>query len=98
MIENIVLTGIRQELIDDMIERLGYNEVLNLACNYDKVKKNIEFFQTLGIQCVDDLLLNRDYIFLKSVDEIAKKFSKFNVPVIIDLINTDYTVIDEVFM
>ena len=97
MLEYIYLTGLNNELIEELTNTLEHNEILSLACNHERVKSNIELLKSFGIKNIDDLLLNRNYLFLKSTEEIAKKFSKFNIPVITELINTDYTVIDEVF-
>lgn len=39
MIENMLLIGISDEFIDELIDKIGYDRVLNLACNYEKVKR-----------------------------------------------------------
>ena len=98
MIEYIALAGISDELRDKMIDNLGYDSVLNLACNYELVKNNISLFRQLGIEDVDNLLINKDYIFLKDTREIFNKFTNFNLNEIINLINNDYDAIDVVFM
>lgn len=98
MIEYIALAGISDELRDKMIDNLGYDSVLNLACNYELVKNNISLFRQLGIEDIDNLLLNKDYVFLKDTREIFNKFTNFNLNEIINLINNDYDAIDVVFM
>ena len=98
MIEYIALAGISDELRDKMIDNLGYDSVLNLACNYELVKNNMSLFRQLGIEDVDNLLLNKDYVFLKDTREIFNKFTNFNLNEIINLINNDYDAIDVVFM
>ena len=98
MIEYIALAGISDELRDKMIDNLGYDSVLNLACNYELVKNNISLFRQLGIEDVDNLLLNKDYVFLKDTREIFNKFTNFNLNEIINLINNDFDAIDVVFM
>lgn len=95
MIENITLIGISDEFADEMIDKLGYDSVLNLACNHELVKKNIELLKSFGIKDIEALLLNREHIFLKASEGIVKKFSKYNIPALAELINNDYTVIDE---
>ena len=98
MIDYISLAGISDELKDKMIDILGYDSVLNLACNYELVKNNISLFKQLGILDIESLLLNKDYIFLKETRDIFDGFNKFNISEIIDLINNDYDAIDVVFM
>lgn len=97
MIEDITKIGITSEFADKMIDRLGYNTVLNIACNYPLVKENMNLLKSFGIQNIEDLLLNRSDIFLKDYDLLVKRFSKFNIPLLIQLINEDYTAIDELF-
>lgn len=97
MIDNIDLIGVEEETINEMMENLGYDGVLALACNYKLVKKNIELLKSFGIKNINELLINRDYIFLNDTEQLVKGFSKFNIPVLVDLINEDYNVIDEIF-
>ena len=97
MIENIMLMKIDEELKKKLMTQLDYNEALNIACNYQIVEKNINLLKSYGIIPVDEIILTRSQIFLKSTEEIAKCFAKFNVAVLVDLINTDYSVIDELF-
>lgn len=98
MIEYISLAGIEDELKEKMLDVLGYDNVLNLACNYKLVKNNIDLFKQLGIENIEDLLLYKDYIFLKETRDIFNNFSKFNISEIVNLINNDYDAIDVVFM
>ena len=98
MIEYIALAGISDELKDKMIDVLGYDSVLNLACNYKLVKNNIDLLKQLGILDIESLLLNKYYIFLKETRDIFNNFTKYNISEIINLINEDYDAIDVVFM
>lgn len=97
MIENINLIGISNEQVDLMIEKLGYDIVLSMACNHELVKANIELLKSLGINNINELLLNREGIFLIDTEELLSMFSKFNISQIVGLINEDYTVIDELY-
>lgn len=96
MIENMSLIGFSDEFIDEMINKIGYERVLNLACNYKKVHSNIDLLNSFGIKNINELLLNKSYVFLEETEEMVKKFSKFNIPVVVELINNDYNVIDEI--
>ena len=95
MIEDIILTGIDEATIKKMYEQNGYDAVLNLACNHELVKKNIELLKSFGISNIEALLLNRDSIFLQDNQKLLKSFAKFNVAAFVNLINNDYTMIDE---
>lgn len=96
MIENIRLTGISDELIDKMIDAIGYGYVLDMACNYELVKENIEFLKNLGIQTVEELLLNRPNVFLIQTNVLQKKFSNTDISFMCNLINEDCLAVDEV--
>ena len=48
----------------------------------------------MGLTCIDELLINRIDLFLSSFDKFVKKLSKFNIPVLVQLTNTDYATID----
>lgn len=97
MIEYIELAGIDEVLKNKMIECLGYDTVLNMACNYKVVKNNIEILKSFGITNIEDLLLNKDYIFTLDNNKLINYFKKFNIPNFVNLINNDYNVIDEIF-
>lgn len=96
MIENMLLIGLSDEFVDELIDKIGYDRVLNLACNYKKVKKNIDLLKSFGIKDINELMINRSYLFLEETDVLLKKFSQFNIPVVVELINEDLNVIDEI--
>ena len=95
MIEDIELIGLNDDLLEEMKRVLSYDNLLNLACNYKNVKESIELLKSYGISNINELIINRHYIFLKGKDKIALKFSKFDIKNLVSLINQDYTVIDE---
>ena len=96
MIENIKLIGVDDNTIEKMVNILGYDIVLNMACNHELVNKNIQLLKSVGINNIEQLLLNREYIFLKDNDFIKNCLSKYNLQPIVPLINEDYSVIDEI--
>ena len=95
MIEDIKLIGIDDDMLEKMISSLGYDLVLNLAVNHKLVSENIEFLKSLNIQVIDELLLNKTDIFLKETEELKNKFNKENIEYIVEIMNNDYTIIDE---
>ncbi len=97
MIENLYIIGLNDSNIEELISNIGYDNTLNLACNYEIVKSNIDLLKSFGITPIEELLLNRSFIFLDDPEDNTKKFAKFNISVLVDLINNDYTTIDEVF-
>ena len=98
MIEDIKKIGISDEFYNLLIENLGYDIVLNLACNYELVKKNINLLKSYGIENIEELLLNRDSLFLKDSEEIFEKLNKQDIETFVMLVNSDYTNIDSLFL
>lgn len=96
MIQDIELIGVGKNLIEKLMKNLEYDEVLCLACNHENVKKIIDFFKIIGIQNIDELLLNRYYIFLKDSDSIINKFDNIDLVNIVLKINDSYEYIDEI--
>jgi len=97
MIEDIKLIGLDSSLINEIIDKLGYDTALNMACNHEKIKANINLLKSLNIKSINELLLNRNDLFFIETEKLTKKFSKFNIMNLSYLINEDYTVIDEIF-
>ena len=96
MIQDIELIGVGKDLIEKLMNNLEYDEVLCLACNHENVKKIIDYFKIIGIQNIDELLLNRYYIFLKDSDSIINKFDNIDLVNIVLKINDSYEYIDEI--
>lgn len=95
MIENLQLIGLSDQDLDLLDDSLGYNEKLQLAINYELVKYNVMLLKSYGIKKVIDLLIYKHYLFLDK--DLANKFNKFNIPVLVDLINADFSVVDQYF-
>ena len=96
MIQDIELIGVGKNLIEKLMKNLEYDEVLCLACNHENVKKIIDFFKNIGIRNIDELLLNRYYIFLKDSDSIINTFNNIDLVNTILKINDSYEYIDEI--
>ena len=97
MIEDIKLIGIEDELIEELLEKLGYDKVLSMACNYKKIRENINIFKAINVADINELLINKNDIFFKEPEEIIKKLSSINIANFVNLINEDYELIDEFF-
>lgn len=79
----------------DMIkkENSGAN-LYNLSCNQEEIKEIINYLRGLGIICVDELLIYRIDLFFNSLDDIKKRFSKYNINDLVNSLNNDYCFID----
>lgn len=97
MIKDLYNIGLNEQEVDEIIDELGYDESLNLSCNYELIKKNIELLKSYGIKNIKQLIIYKEDLFLKNINDIVKMFSSYNIPVFVSLINEDVTTIDELF-
>lgn len=97
MLEDIKKLAFDSKFNNEIVDKLGYDLTLNVACNYNLVNKNIESLKSLGINNIETIFLNRTHLFLIPNEVLVKKFSKYNIPVIAGLIKEDYTIIDDLF-
>lgn len=96
MIDFLKKANISDEVILSIMN--NYNDAIlyNLSCNADNCLEIINYLKELNIEVIDELLLNRIDLFLNTKEDIVKKFSKYNIPLVVDLINDDYVTIDKI--
>ena len=54
----------------------------------------INYMRGIGITNIDELLIYRIDIFFITFEQFIKRLSKFNVPILVNLINDNYANID----
>lgn len=86
--------GIKNEVIDKMLN--SYDPVLIDVFLFDEgnVRKVIEYFQSLGIKVIDDLLLYRIEIFSIDVEKLKQSIARFDQQELIRRINENYNTIN----
>lgn len=89
--------NVSDEIKEKMLNTLSNDILISLSLNYALVNQNIAFLESIGIKNIDLLLLNREYIFLNDTNYIKESINKFNTSAFVQLINVDYTIIDEAF-
>ena len=89
--------SVSDEIKEEMLNTLSNDILISLSLNYTLVNQNIAFLESIGIKNIDLLLLNREYIFLNDTNYIKESINKFNTSAFVQLINVDYTIIDEAF-
>ena len=89
--------NVSDEIKEEMLNTLSNDILISLSLNYTLVNQNITFLESIGIKNIDLLLLNREYIFLNDTNYIKESINKFNTSAFVQLINVDYTIIDEAF-
>ena len=94
MIDFLKKANINDEILVEIIKNNNSSALSSLVINEDECLKIIEYMKNIGFTCIDDLLINRIDLFLSSINKFIKKLSKFNIPVFVELVNTDYAIID----
>lgn len=96
MIENINKINVSKNCIEKLRDTLSYDELISIDSNYEIINNNIKLLQSYGIENMDELFLNKYYIFIEKTETLAKRFSKYNIPVYVQIINNDFSAIDEI--
>ncbi len=94
MIDFLKKTNINEDILIEIIKNNNPSALSSLSINEDECIKIINYMKEIGFTCIDELLINRIDLFLSSFDKFIKKLSKFNIPVLVQLVNTDYATID----
>ena len=82
---------------DTIIEIMKNNNeasLFNLSCNDEDAIQIINYMRGIGITNIDELLIYRIDIFFITFEQFIKRLSKFNVPILVNLINDNYANID----
>ena len=94
MIDFLKQVDIKEAVLIEIVKNNNPSSLSSLSINEEECLKIINYMKEIGFTCIDDLLINRIDLFLSSFDKFVKKLSKFNIPVLVQLTNTDYATID----
>ena len=97
MIEDLEFIDIEDKTRDELENCMDYDTMLNLACNFNIVNRNIWLLKEMGITNTDLLFKNRSRIFLMNSRKLLDAFSKCDIEKIVKDINVDYSAIDNIF-
>lgn len=97
MINDINRLNISEECKNKLMEKEDYDILYSIAFNKDVVNNNLKLLSSYGIENLEKLFLNKPYIFIMNTEKLVKKFSKFNIPVFVQIINNDFNAIDKIF-
>ena len=73
------------------------SQLFNLNCNQDECIKVIEYLREIGINNVEELLINKIHLFYETKEDLIKLFSKHNILDLVQRINADYNEVDILF-
>lgn len=96
MINDLNEINVSKKCLETLKKTFDYDTLVSLALNKDIINKNIKLLDSYGIENVDELFFNKYYIFILKTEELTKKFSKFNIPVFVQIINNDINAIDKI--
>mgnify|MGYP004545541683 CR=1 FL=1 len=96
MIDNLSKIRVSTKCIKELEKIIDYDTLVSLANNYENINCNIRLLSSYGVEDMDELFLNKYYIFTEKTEKIAKKFAKYNIPVFVQIINNDCNAIDSI--
>ena len=97
MIEDLEFIDVEEKTKSELEKSVDYDTLLNLACNFSTVNRNIWLLKEMGIENVDLLFINRSNIFLMNTRKLLDTITKKNVKQLISDINSDYRAVDQIF-
>lgn len=96
MIDDLNEINVSKKCLEALKQNLDYDTLVSIAFNKNIINENIKLLNSYGIENMDDLFLNKYYIFILKPEELVKKFSKYNIPVFVQIINNDINAIDKI--
>lgn len=86
------------DITDDIIESIKKNNdeavVQGLIYAEENVKEVIKYFKTINILVINELLISRPEVFTINCDKLKLEFNKYNIEVLVNLINEDLNAIN----
>lgn len=94
MIDFLKDANITDDTIIEIMKNNNEASLFNLSCNDEDAIQIINYIRGIGITNIDELLIYRIDIFFITFEQFIKRLSKFNVPILVNLINDNYANID----
>ncbi len=81
------------DITDEVIEEIRKNNdssiIQSLIYNEKNVGKTIEYLKSINIEVIEELLISRPELFTIETSKIKSEINKYNVEVLVNLINED---------
>lgn len=97
MIDFLKKVNIHDNTITKIKNQYNDSTLFDLSCNAENCLKIINYLKELGVTNINELLINELDIFKLNYEELVKRFGKFNIPLLVSLINDDYIAIEHIF-
>ena len=86
--------GFSEDLVNKIKQKYEESILDIVRLDQENVLDVINYFQEIGINKVDQLLLSHIEVFTKDIEEVKTAFQKYNLGEIVEKINKDISVID----
>ena len=97
MIDFLKDINIDSDIINKIVNNNNDSSLFEIVNNQEECIKIIEYLRKIGITCINELLIYEIDLFKKDLDYIIKKISKFNIPVFVNIVNDEYTAIENIY-
>ena len=97
MIDFLKKVGFDDDNIKDIISRNNESSLFDLSCDEENCLRIVTYMKDIGIDNVVDIMIYKIDVFFMDFEEFVKRMGKFNIPVVVDLINSDYSVVDDIY-
>lgn len=81
------------DITDEVIEQIRENNdssiIQSVIYNEQNVGKIINYFKEINIEVIDELLISRPELFTVDISKIKSEINKYNVEILVNLINED---------
>ena len=81
------------DITDEVIEQIRENNdssiIQSVIYNEHNVGKIINYFKEINIEVIDELLISRPELFTVDISKIKSEINKYNVEILVNLINED---------
>lgn len=81
------------DITDEVIEQIRENNdssiIQSVIYNEHNVGKIINYFKEINIEVIDELLISRLELFTVDLSKIKSEINKYNVEILVNLINED---------
>lgn len=90
----LIKYGIKESTIFKIYSTLPFSVIFNIESNLELIIENIKYLEKIGIECIDEILLYKPYLFYINKEKLNKLFSEENIKLKVNKINNDITNLD----
>lgn len=90
MLDFLLESNIKQSTIDELQKECSDNIQYSLNCNEYEIKKIITFLNKIGVNCIDNILIDYHEFFLSSYKDFVNRFKNYKLEPLVKMINADY--------